>query len=137
MNTDEALEKVKAEQRRMLEASLKLEKRTEKLQQIAQAQDPQGEGFKWYVDDVRYSLDRNNVARVRLKCENSGAVMDFREINHQLEIASDNGFGLITLKNYIDGDTRPTKDCQHIDYSDTMTGAVCNDCGEEIGDDDE
>jgi len=131
MNTDEALEKVKAEQRRMLEASLKLEKRTEKLQQIAQAQDPQGEGFKWYVDDVRYSLDRNNVARVRLKCENSGAVMDFREINHELEIASDNGFGLITLKNYIDGDKEPTNDCQHLNYVDTMTGAVCLDCGKE------
>ena len=129
--TDEALEKVKKEQEIMMVAALKLEKRTEKLQAIAECQAPNLGGFHWFVDMVDLSVDKTNAARVRLICQKSGAIIDFREINHELEIASDNGFGLITLKNYIDGDTNPTNDCQHLNYVDTMTGAVCLDCGKE------
>lgn len=29
--------------------------------------------------------------------------------------------------------TLQEKVCEHLDYSDTMTGAVCNDCGKEEG----
>ena len=131
MNTGEAIEIVKREQEVMMEAALKLEKRTEKLQAIAECQAPNLGGFRWVVDIVDLSVDKTNAARVRLICEKSGAVIDFRSINHELEIASDNGLGLITLKKYIDGDKEPTNDCQHLNYVDTMTGAVCLDCGKE------
>lgn len=106
--TEKAIEKIKREQEIMMEAALKLEQRTKKLQAIAECQDPIEGGFHWTVDDVKLSISQTNAARVRIYCKKSGVVIDFRDINHELEIASDNGYGLIKLENYIEGDTDPT-----------------------------
>ena len=32
---------------------------------------------------------------------------------------------------------KQTQECEHLDYSDTMNGAVCNDCGAEEGGEEE
>ena len=101
--TEKAIER---EQEIMMEAALKLEKRTRKLQAIADCQAPNF--FHWTVDIVDLTIGQTKAVRVRLICEKSGAVIDFRNINHELEIGSENGYGLITLENYIAGDTDPT-----------------------------
>lgn len=106
--TEKAIEKIKREQEIMMEAALRLEQRTSKLQAIAECQAPNLGGFHWTVDIVDLSISQTNAARVRLICEKSGAVIDFRDINHEIEIGSENGYGLITLENYIAGDTDPT-----------------------------
>ena len=106
--TEIAIEKIKREQEIMMEAALRLEQRTKKLQAIAECQAPNLGGFRWTVDIVDLSISQTNTARVRLICEKSGAVIDFRDVNHKIEIASDNGYGLITLDNFIQGDTDPT-----------------------------
>jgi len=106
--TEIAIEKIKREQEIMMEAALRLEQRTRKLQAIAECQAPNLGGFRWTVDIVDLSIGQTNTARVRLICEKSGAVIDFRDVNHKIEIASDNGYGLITLENFIQGDTDPT-----------------------------
>jgi|TARA_R100000084_G_C4594884_1_gene120240 hypothetical protein len=52
--------------------------RADKLQSIAECQDPQGGGYRWVVSEIEYTDDMMKVKHLRMFCPKTGVSFEFR-----------------------------------------------------------
>lgn len=102
MKANEAIEKLKQKQRQMMREASEMTYRAEKLQAIAECQDPQGGGYRWIVSEIEYTDCLMKVKHLRLFCTKTEVSFELKA-NH-----SDNGLLMLdndnmSLEEYING----------------------------------
>ena len=103
MKADKAIEKLKEKQRQMMKEASEMAYRAEKLQAIAECQDPQGGGYQWQVADIIFTDCLMKVKHLRMFCIKTGVSFELKP-NH-----STNGLLMLdnenmSLEEYINGE---------------------------------
>lgn len=93
MKAYKAIEKMKEKQRQMMKEASEMAYRADKLQAIAECQDPQGGGYQWQVADIIFTDCLMKVKHLRMFCIKTGVSFELKP-NH-----SDNKYGLLMLDN--------------------------------------
>tara|TARA_A100001201_G_scaffold13925_1_gene16982 strand:- start:515 stop:838 length:324 start_codon:yes stop_codon:yes gene_type:complete len=92
MKANEAIEIIKEKQREMMREAQRMTERADKLQAIAECQDPQGGGYRWHVSEIEYTDCLMKVKHLRMFCVKTGVSFELKP-NH-----SDNKYGLLMLE---------------------------------------
>ena len=93
MKANKAIEKLKEKQRQMMREAKEMTYRADKLQAIAECQDPQGGGYQWQVSEIVFTDCLMKVKHLRMFCIKTGVSFELKP-NH-----SDNIYGLLMLDN--------------------------------------
>tara|TARA_R100001509_G_scaffold114786_1_gene69838 strand:+ start:299 stop:610 length:312 start_codon:yes stop_codon:yes gene_type:complete len=100
MNAEDAIEKIRKRQQQLIDEAQKMSDRAERLQTIAECQDPQGGGYRWEAVRVDLTGDEMKAERIYLQCAKSGIRIEAIMI-HPTPLIVDQE---TTLREFLEGD---------------------------------